>query len=214
MLLTQVVGDPVSGSVQEVETLRWFKRKLLDIQETQRVISALEARKPANAKPSYALKRAYARRRLLHSQVARQRHDFYHQLSARLVARFGLIVTEELALSNLVRAPKARPNEGAAPGEPQYLPNGAAAKAGLNRSLLDAAPGGFLKKLRYKAAEAGSKFTEISTRSVKPTQRCHCCGVASPKRLDARRWHCACGAVHERDENAARTMLRYACEGT
>lgn len=191
-LLTQVVGDPMSGSVQEVDNPRWLKRKLLDIQQTQR---------------------AYARRRQLHSQVARQRHDFYHQLSARLVGRFGLIVTEELALANLVRAPKARPNEGAAAGEPQYLPNGAAAKAGLNRSLLEAAPGGFLQQLRYKAAEAGSKFIEIPTRSVKPTQRCHCCGAASPKRLDERRWRCACGAVHERDENAARTMLRYAYEG-
>ena len=62
-----------------------------------------------------------------------------NQHSARLVARFGLIVTEELTLANLVRAPKARPNEGAAADEPQFLPNAAAAKAGLNSSLLDAA---------------------------------------------------------------------------
>lgn len=212
-LLTQVTGDPKTGELSEVHNPRWLKRKLQDIQEVQRVISALEARKPVNARPSCALKKAYARRRQLHGQVARQRNDFYHQLSARLVARFGLIVTEELALANLVRAPKARPNEGAAATEPQYLPNGAAAKAGLNRSLLDAAPGRFLQKLRYKAEEAGSKFLEIPTRSVKPTQRCHCCGAASPKRLDERRWRCACGAEHERDENAARTMLRYAFEG-
>ncbi|MFC7436271.1 RNA-guided endonuclease InsQ/TnpB family protein [Hydrogenophaga bisanensis] len=212
-LLTQVVGDPMAGEVQTVENPRWLKRKLQAIQETQRIISALESKVPKNAKPSCALLMAYVRRRRLHSQVARQRNDFYHQLSARLVARFGLIVTEELALTNLVRAPKARPNEGAAADEPQYLPNGAAAKAGLNRSLLDAAPGGFLQKLRYKAEEAGSKFIEIPTRAVKPTQRCHCCGAASPKRLDERRWRCACGAEHERDENAARTMLRYAYEG-
>lgn len=212
-LLTQVVGAPMTGAVETLENPRWLKRKLQAIQETQQLISALEARTPRNADPSCALLKAYQRRRRLHSQVARQRNDFYHQLSARLVARFGLVVTEELALTNLVRAPKARPHEGATADEPQFLPNGAAAKAGLNRSLLDAAPGGFLQKLRYKAAEAGTKFIEIPTRKVKPTQRCHCCGAASPKRLDERRWVCACGAHHERDENAARTMLRYAYEG-
>ncbi len=44
-------------------------------------------------------------------------------------------------------------------------------KAGLNKSILDTAPGLFLSMLRYKAEEAGAKLVEVPTRAVKPTQR-------------------------------------------
>jgi putative transposase len=215
-LLTQVVGDPLAGSVETIENPRWLKKQLERLVEVQKAISALEtAAKNASGKSkgfpvSLRLKMAYDRRRALHGKVARQRHDFYHQLSARMASRFGLIVTEELQVSNMCRAPKPKPD---AANEGQYLPNGASAKAGLNRSILDAAPAGFIDKLRYKAEEAGSKFIEVPTRSVKPTQRCHLCGVTQKLELRERQWVCACGAHHERDVNAPRTMLRYAYEG-
>jgi putative transposase len=127
-----------------------------------------------------------------------------------MAARFGLIVTEELQVLNMSRAPKAKPD---AANAGQYLTNGAAAKAGLNRSILDAAPAGFIAKLRYKAEEAGSKFLQVPTRSVKPTQRCHRCGTTQKLGLSERKWVCVCGAHHDRDVNAPRTMLRYAYEG-
>lgn len=215
-LLTQVVGDPMAGELETVDNPRWLKRVLQRIVETQKLISALEtAAKKASGKKrglpvSARQKAAYPRRRALHARVARQRHDFYHQLSAKMASRFGLLVTEELQVSNMSRAPAPQPD---AANEGQFLPNGAAAKAGLNRSILDAAPAGFIAKLRYKAEEAGSKFIEVPTRTVKPTQRCHVCGATKKLALSERHWVCACGAHHERDANAARTMLRYAYEG-
>jgi putative transposase len=51
------------------------------------------------------------------------------------------------------------------------------------------------------------------TRKVKPTQRCHCCGELVKKALSERRHVCACGADCGRDENAARTLLRWLLEG-
>ncbi|TCP61418.1 hypothetical protein EV663_105136 [Rhodovulum bhavnagarense] len=39
-----------------------------------------------------------------------------------------------------------------------------AAKAGLNRSILDAAPTAFLNMLRYKAVVAGAEFLEAPRR--------------------------------------------------
>ena len=71
----------------------------------------------------------------LNRKVANQRRNAAHQLSRRLVNDYDLIVLEELTITNMVRAPRARPNP-EVPGV--FLPNGAKAKAGLNRSIHDA----------------------------------------------------------------------------
>ena len=69
-----------------------------------------------------------------------QRRDFHHQAARALVNRFGTVVLEDLKITNMTKAPEPKPDpeqEGA------YLPNGAAAKAGLNTSILDAGWGQF-----------------------------------------------------------------------
>lgn len=219
-LLTMVVGDPMAGSVEEVENPRWLKKQLEAIARLQRDIATMEeaAKKASGKDKNYAvchlLGNAYARRRSIHRRIASQRHDFYHQLTSRLVARFGLIVTEELAIANMTRSPKPRPEldlNGVPTGH--FLPNGASSKAGLDRSILDSAPGMLLAQLGCKALEAGGKFQYIPTQKVKPTQRCHICGKTTKLTLKDREWTCSCGAHHKRDENAPRTMLRYAFEG-
>ena len=48
--------------------------------------------------------------RALHGKVARQRHDFYHKLTAELVTRFAFLGTEALAMNNMSCAPKAKPD--------------------------------------------------------------------------------------------------------
>jgi len=134
----------------------------------------------------------------LHSKIARQRQDFHHQQSARMVASAWVLCTERLQVKHLVRRPKPKPD--ALPG--RYLPNGAGAKAGLNAAILDGAPAQFLSMLRYKAAEAGAGYVEVPTRTLKPSQTCHRCGRQAKKRLQDR-WHtCPCGTSCHRDTNA------------
>lgn len=214
----------VDGTIEPVENPRWLKSKLESIKTLQRVVSREEAkakallgiapdeplkkgqRLPVTAK----LKRLYAQVRAIHGKIARQRHNFYHQLTAELVKRFAFLGTEELAVKNMSRAPKAKPD----PDQPgEFLPNGAAQKAGLNRSILDAAPSMLLGMLRTKAAEAASVFALANTREVKPTQRCHRCGTLVKKELKDRVHRCTCGCECGRDENAAKTLLRWLLEG-
>lgn len=212
-LLTLVVGDSLAGQVEAVDNPRWLKKKLEKIVGLQQGISREETKakqksgKERGFPVNVTLGGLYKRLRHLHAQIARQRKDFYHQLTAAMVKRFGLIVTEELSVKNMSRAPKPVQNE-----DGTYAPNGAAAKAGLNRSILDAAPAGMLDKFRYKAEEAGSKFIEVPTRKVKPSQRCCCCGKLTKHALKERTYRCACRNEQDRDANAARTMLRYAYE--
>jgi putative transposase len=50
----------------------------------------------------------------------------------------------------MVKRPKVKQDENG-----NYLPNGAAAKAGLNKSILDAGWGSFIELVKHKAAWAG-----------------------------------------------------------
>lgn len=128
-----------------------------------------------------------------HSKIANRRKDFLHQIAARLIQRYGLIATEQLAVKNMTAA-------------------GGQYKKGLNRNILDTAPGAFLATLNSKAEEAGCEWVEIPTRLVKPSQTCYRCGIQRKKPLSERRHVCACGANCSRDENAARVMLNWALE--
>lgn len=162
----------------------------------------------AKAKGSWAWK--YINRQIakLHSKISRQRKDWQHKLSARLVNETGAIFTEKLTIKNMSKRPK--PKLGEKPGE--WLPNGAAAKSGLNKSILDGAPAQFLSLVRYKAANAGVTMGEAPTQKLKPSQRCRACGRVEPKRLD-QRWHlCTCGYRTSRDRNSAGVCLDWGME--
>ena len=113
----------------------------------------------------------------LHSTVVRQRLDCHHQHAAQLVDGAAAIFTEKLQPANLTRRPQPKKEE--TTGQP--VPNGAAAKAGLNKAILDSAPAHFLGIVRYKATEAGVVYVEAPTRTLKPSQRCHACWSVGPQ---------------------------------
>lgn len=141
----------------------------------------------------------------LHRDIANQRKDELHKISSKLVSHCEVLATEEMTIANMTRAPKPRPELDAS-GTPtgHFLPNGAAAKAGLNRELLSSGMGFLLQLLKYKAEEAGTRLHIANTKKLKPTQRCACCGQVANKRLDERMHLCdACGFVTSRDRNAA-----------
>ena len=81
-------------------------------------------------------KAAVARVARLHGTVRRQRLDHAHKAALSLVRSHDLIAHEALAVRNMVRRAKPVPDP-ETPG--QWLPNGAAAKTGLNKSIHDAA---------------------------------------------------------------------------
>ena len=200
-LLTTVDSTGVVGTVDNPRHLkqRLDRLKALD----QRI----EAAKSGGSDAEW-LKILTRRRAALHRLVGNQRKDFLHKLSAQLVQSHAAVVTEDLAVANMVRRPKAKKAD-----DGTYAPNGAAAKSGLNRGILDAAPGMLLQFLEYKAEEAGIPFIKLDTRKVKPTQRCAACGAVAKKGLKDRVHRCACGHEDDRDANAARVMWRVYTEG-
>ncbi|MER6105279.1 transposase, partial [Streptomyces sp. NPDC001832] len=71
----------------------------------------------------------------LHSKVRRQRLDHAHKTALALVREHDFIAHEDLKIRNMSKAPAPKPDPETSGG---FLPNGAAAKAGLNRSIADA----------------------------------------------------------------------------
>jgi putative transposase len=189
------------GTTQRIENPRLFSRSEERLKDTYRA-------RDTKQRFSRGWRLANTRVARLQSKIARQRLDFHHKESAKLLAAAGAVFTETLHVQHMTQRPK--PKQDAATG--QYQPNGAAAKAGLNKAILDGAPAQFLSMVRYKAAEAGVLYAEAPTRQLKPSQRCHACWTVHPKRLDERWYACPCGASCHRDVNAALVVLRWGME--
>ena len=116
--------------------------------------------------------------------------------------RFGVIVFEDLKIVNMSKAPEPKPDP---EKEGPYLPNGAAAKAGFNKSILDAGWGQFQAVCVAKAESAGRRVLFVNP--YQTSQLCSGCGQVVHKELDER-WHsCECGCSLDRDHNAALNIL-------
>jgi transposase len=112
-------------------------------------------------------------------------------------------ITAKLKITNMTRRPKPRRD-----GNGAYEPNGAAAKAGLNKSIHDAGWGIFLRVLSAKAESAGRTVIAVNPRHT--SQRCAECGhVEAGNRVTQETFRClACGHQAHADVNAARNILR------
>jgi putative transposase len=148
-------------------------------------------------------RKAAARVAGMHGKVRRQRLHHAHQTALALVRAHDLIVHEDLQITNMTKRPRPHPD-----GNGGHEPNGAAAKAGLNKSIHDAGWGIFLGVLSAKAESAGRKVMAVNPRHT--SQRCAECGhAAAENRVTQAEFRClACGHQAHADVNAARNILR------
>jgi putative transposase len=84
---------------------------------------------------------------------------------------------------------------------------GGLARTRLAKSVHDAGWAQFVTMLEYKAARYGRTFHRID-RWFPSSKLCSACGgIAESLPLHVRSWTCPCGAVHDRDVNAALNIL-------
>jgi putative transposase len=141
----------------------------------------------------------------LYRNVKQQRMNTAHQLSRRLVNEYDLIVLEDLTINSMVARPKALPDPFS---NGDFLANGAAAQARLNRSIHDAGWGQFRSLLSYKAESAGRAVVVVNPRYTSST--CAQCGhVEKENRVTQAEFRCcSCGHQDHADVNAAINILR------
>jgi putative transposase len=126
--------------------------------------------------------RAKARRTVnrIHARIADSRGNFLHHLTTRIIRENQTICVESLAVKNLLK-------------------NHTLAKA-----MSDVGWGELVRQLEYKAAWYGRTLIAID-RYFPSSKLCSVCGYQMPSLpLKIRQWTCPeCGAVHDRDVNAA-----------
>ncbi len=125
----------------------------------------------------------------LHAKVKDIRTDFLHKLSTKLAKQYDEIVLEDLNVSGMVRNRK------------------------LAKAISDLGWRQFRTLTEAKCEKYGREFRVID-RWEPTSQKCSRCGFKGGKKeLDVREWTCLnCGAVHDRDINAAINILEAGTE--
>ena len=172
------------------------------------VIADLQRRKE-RAKPGSGnrkrLRRALARE---WRKTRNRRLDFHHKAARRLVSECDVIALEDLNTAGMTRRPAPKPD----PGQPgAYLPNGSAAKAGLNKAILDAGWAQFAVILKAKAEDAGRRVIFVNPAYTSIT--CHQCGARCERPQQNTVLCPACGP-HDADVNGARNIYARAGLGS
>ncbi len=157
---------------EHIENPRHYRKGLKRMKRLSQI-------KDRRKKGSHRRKRATLALAKAHRKVRNQRHNFQHQLSRRLVNEYGLLAMEDLSILNMTAAPEPKPDPDH-PGE--YLPNSAAAKAGLNQSILDAGWGQFQSFCIVKAERAGRRVVLVDPKYT--SQVCSGCGAIVKKELE------------------------------
>lgn len=143
------------------------------IRRTQKALS----RRAKGSRNREKAKQALA---LLWLRVRRVHHDWTHQATSRLVQAYRLIGLEDLNVKGMMK------------------------NHCLARRIGEACWGELRRQLGYKTGLAGGHLV-LANRFFPSSKRCSSCGeVLDELPLSVRSWTCpACGALHDRDVNAA-----------
>ncbi|HEX8844948.1 MAG TPA: RNA-guided endonuclease TnpB family protein [Pyrinomonadaceae bacterium] len=157
-----------SESIANPQYLRQAERRL---RTAQRCVSRKK-------RASHNRRKAARLWALQHLKVKRQRLDFLHKTSLKLIREFDDIAVEELNIKGMVK------------------------NHHLAKSIVDASWGTFLAILDAKAEEAGRRVWKVPAAFT--SQDCSACGARVRKTLATREHRCiSCGIVLHRDHNAA-----------
>jgi len=189
-----ITSFAVLSTGEQIANPRFYRHTEEQIKEAHRVIH----RRKKGSRRRWRAKQALSR---LYRKVGNRRRDFLHQTSHKLVKEYGTLVFEDLQIDTMTATPAPQQDE-----QGRYVPNGAAAKGGLNKSILDAGWGAFITITCNKAEEAGCTVVKVAPHGT--SQACSVFGCIVAKGLSVR-WHACphCGTELDRDHNAAKNIL-------
>lgn len=121
----------------------------------------------------------------VHEKISNTRKDYLHKISHKLISENQVIVSEDLAVNNMVK------------------------NHNLAKAIQDCGWYELTRQLSYKSDWNNRQYVKIG-RFTKSSQPCNVCGYVNigTKDLSVRKWTCPqCSAEHDRDVNAAKNIL-------
>jgi transposase len=137
----------------------------------------------------------------LRTKLNNRRTDWVEQTTTALARRYDLVVVEDLRIRNMVTRPAPKPD----PDQPgAFLPNGARAKAGLNRAIHASQWGKVEQRLADKTNVGKVNPRNTSRECSNP----ECRHISENNRKSQAEFICEkCGHTAHADINAARVIL-------
>ena len=151
------------------------------LRKSEKALKRLQRRVSRKKKGSSNRKKAINKLGRKHLKVSRQRKDFAIKTALCVVKSRDFVAYEDLQVRNMVKNHK------------------------LAKSINDAAWAQFAQWLQYFGKVYGK--TVVSVPPVYTSQDCSTCGNTVKKSLSIRTHICSCGAVLDRDHNAAKNIL-------
>lgn len=152
------------------------------LRKSEKSLKRLQRRVSSKKKGSNNRKKACKKLGRKHLKVQRQRQDHAVKLARCVVMSNDFVAYEDLKVKNMVRHSK------------------------LAKSINDASWSTFTEWLKYFGRVFGKVVITVPPQYT--SQNCSSCGETVKKSLEVRTHICKCGCVLDRDENAARNILR------
>ncbi len=192
------VAKPLTTSEGQVFDLLPVQKKR--IKKTRRQRQRWQRKASRRKKGSQNQKKAHRKAARYQQYEKHVQSEYAHQTSHHLVAQaaVAVYVFEHLRIDQMTKRPKAKKD-----AQGRFLPNGAKAKAGLNRAILSSAWGQVVAFTTYKALRHGKLV--ITVPPAYSSQECAVCTFTSPdNRPTQAEFVCQrCGHPDNADRNAA-----------
>jgi len=199
--LDRGVTLPLAGSdCQQFDFSATQKKRLVAQERHKKRWQRRQARRTKGSAGWVKAKRRVARYQRYGADV---RRDVAHKTSCTLASdpQYKLFVFEALKVKNMTKKAKPRQDELG-----RWVKNGAAAKSGLNKSILASTWGQTKTYLQYKARRQGKLVIDVPP--FYSSQECAACGsIHRDNRLSQAGFVClSCGNTDHADHNAAKVI--------